>query len=106
MRSGGSFRPSLPADDILAHVCFLFVGSGSLQALGNAFIMQTRVHYAESYPARFGTAMQQKFGVDQSLMQAVGTMLEGCLHTSGFLLQALGAYLAISLKSLAQTKRQ
>mmetsp|Transcript_28808 Transcript_28808/g.60670 ORF Transcript_28808/g.60670 Transcript_28808/m.60670 type:complete len:189 (+) Transcript_28808:42-608(+) len=79
---------------------------GFALALGNAFIMQTRVHYAESYPARFGTAMQQKFGVDQSLMQAVGTMLEGCLHTSGFLLQALGAYLAISLKSLSQTKRQ
>eukprot|EP00205_Picochlorum_sp_RCC944_P003194 CAMPEP_0182612634 /NCGR_PEP_ID=MMETSP1330-20130603/19858_1 /TAXON_ID=464278 /ORGANISM="Picochlorum sp., Strain RCC944" /LENGTH=179 /DNA_ID=CAMNT_0024832203 /DNA_START=53 /DNA_END=589 /DNA_ORIENTATION=+ len=70
---------------------------GTALAMGNAFIMQTMVHYENSYPTRFGSAMQTSFGLDKHLVQAFAQILEGCIHAAGFMLQGVGAYLAVSL---------
>ncbi len=89
----GSERSSSAA--LVAYAALSVVGFAL--ALGNAYVMQTRVHYADSYPARFGRAVSDKFGADKSLVTAVGTILEGCLHTSGFLLQVTRSSPPVSL---------
>merc|ERR1711908_247222 len=80
---------------------------GFALAVMNAYVMQTMVHYAHSYAARFGTIMDAVFGLPQDLMQAFGQIIEGMLHASGMLLQGLGAYVAVTLWTMtgAQAKR-
>ena len=80
---------------------------GFALAVMNAYVMQTMVHYAHSYAARFGTIMEAVFGLPQDLMQAFGQIIEGMLHASGMLLQGLGAYVAVTLWTMtgAQAKR-
>ena len=77
---------------------------GFALAVMNAYVMQTMVHYAHSYAARFGTIMEVIFGLPQDLMQAFGQIIEGMLHASGMLLQGLGAYVAVTLWTMTGTQ--
>ncbi|QDZ23159.1 hypothetical protein HOP50_09g56980 [Chloropicon primus] len=78
---------------------------GFCLAVLQAFVMQTMVHYADSYPARFGGALEAVTGLPKDLLQAFGQIIEGMLHAAGMLLQILGAYVALSLRSQTNAKR-
>jgi hypothetical protein len=85
---------------LLGYAALSFVGT--LLAIGNAFIMQTLVHYADSYPARFG----KHFDVSQAaLITAVAQILEGLIHATGIMMQGAGTYLGMNLKAASQSKR-
>lgn len=79
---------------------------GFFFAIANAYVMQTMVHYMDSYANRFGVALEIASGLPKDLLFAFGQMIEGGLHASGMLVQGLGAYLAVSLRTASSSTKK